>query len=154
MTTKWWRQNTLIFQGHSFRPWPWSILQAENWFLWWGSAKSGARSRTSTSTLLVEKGLREARTLTCILNTHRLKFLLGGLGQFRQVQATQTQRHRHRSKRTPETYRQRKMRRERGREKGEGGWMEHDIGAGEVSGSERKQNRQNRSSGLMKFSQT
>lgn len=92
-----------------------------------------------------KKGLREASTLTYILNTHRLKLLLGSLGQFRQVQATQTQkRHRHRSKRTPETYRQRKMRRERqhererGEEKGEGGWMEHDIGAGEVSGSERK----------------
>lgn len=77
----------------------------------------GTGSRTGASTLSVEKGLRGASSLTCILNTHRLKLLLGGLSQFRQVQATQRQRHRHRSKRTPETYRQRKMRREMGREK-------------------------------------
>lgn len=92
-----------------------------------GEVQNGSRSgtgwRTSTSTLSVEKGLKAVSSLTFILNTHRLKLLLGGLGQFRQVQATQRHRHRQRSKRTPETYRQRKMRRERGREK-RWGWMD------------------------------
>ncbi len=51
--------------------------------------------------------------------THRLKLLLGCLGQFREVQATQRQRHRHKNKRMLAACGQRKMRREEKR----GGWM-------------------------------
>lgn len=154
METEWWQQNTdnskFTVSYHSHFTSRKLVLVSRRRTK---CSRSGSGSKISTSTLLVEKGLRKASSLTCILNTHRLKLLLGGFGQFRQVQATQRQRHRQRSKRTPETYRQRKMRRARGREKSEGGLMEHDIGVGEVSASERKQNGQNRSSGLMKFSE-
>ncbi len=51
--------------------------------------------------------------------THRLKLLLGCLGQFREVQATQRQRHRHKNKRMLAACGQRKMR----REEKKGGWM-------------------------------
>ncbi len=71
-------------------------------------------------------------SVTCI--THRLKLLLGCLGQFREVQATQ--RHRHKNKRMLAACRQRKMRREEKREVDE--WMDGWMKCGVRNGTARK----------------
>ncbi len=73
-------------------------------------------------------------SVTCI--THRLKLLLGCLGQFREVQATQWQRHRHKNKRMLAACGQRKMRREEKREVDE--WMDAWMKCGVRNGTARK----------------